>query len=61
MRRILATCALGLALAAFAETAAAQVVVIAPAAGTVVCETRRQQFADSFGWRVRDIIVCSVR
>jgi hypothetical protein len=61
MRRIPATFALGLTLAGFAESAIAQVVVVAPAAGTVVCETRRQQFADSYGWRVRDIIVCSTR
>ena len=46
MKRTLATFALGLALAVFAETAIAQVVVIAPSAGTVVCETRRQEFVD---------------
>ena len=61
MTRLLATFALGLSLAAFAESAAAQVVVIAPMTGTMVCETRRQQVADSYGWRVRDVIVCAPR
>ena len=61
MTRILATLALGLSLAAFAETAAAQIVVISPMTGNMVCETRRQQVADSYGWRVRDVLVCTVR
>jgi hypothetical protein len=48
-----------LVLTAFAESGLAQVVVVAPTSGTVVCES--QQYTDSYGWRVRDIIVCSTR
>jgi tripartite-type tricarboxylate transporter receptor subunit TctC len=25
---------------------------------SVVCEARRQQFSDEYGWRVRDVVVC---
>jgi hypothetical protein len=60
MKRKFTTLAIGIALAAFAESAAAQIVVFSPT-GTVVCETRRVEFSDAFGWRVRDIVVCAPR
>jgi len=42
-------------------TAGTQVVYAPQPSSSVFCETRREQFADVYGWRVRDVVVCHSR
>jgi len=62
--------AVAFALIAMPGSASAQVVLVT--AGTpvvytpqvsssVICETRREQITDVYGWRVRDVVVCRSR
>jgi hypothetical protein len=66
-----ATAAIVLALMTVANSADAQVVMVATPGSlgiyasqpvsSAVCEVRRQQFSDEYGWRVRDVVVCFAR
>jgi hypothetical protein len=71
LTNLAATAAIAVALMTVANSADAQVVMVAtpgslgiyapPPVASVVCEVRRQQFSDEYGWRVRDVVVCFAR
>jgi len=42
-------------------TAGTPVVYAPQVSSSVSCETRREQFTDVYGWRVRDVVVCRSR
>jgi len=65
-----AVAAIAVAVIALPRSADAEVILVAGTmevvagpqpSSSVVCEVRREQFADVYGWRVRDVVVCHSR